>query len=156
MEYGFMGDQMNREDNAVRIFSEGFNCAQAVLESFADRTGLERDQAMRVASCFGGGMRRGEVCGAVTGALMVLGMMGGYTSGTDADAKKRSNERAVDFLDRFSKSQGSIICKELLGDDLSSIAGMEKLVRSGAFVTECPKYVAEAVRILEEMLSKEQ
>lgn len=151
-----MGDLMNREENAVGIFSEGFNCAQAVLEVFADKTGLERDQAMRVASCFGGGMRRGEVCGAVTGALMVLGMTGGYTSGTDAEAKKRSNERAGDFLDRFSKSQGSIICKQLLGDDLSNIAGMEKLVRSGAFVTECPKYVAEAVRILEEMLYKEQ
>lgn len=147
---------MNREESAVGIFSEGLNCAQAVLEVFADKTGLERDQAFRVASCFGGGMRKGEVCGAVTGALMVLGMMGGYTSGADADAKKRSNARAVDFLGRFSKSQGSIICKELLGDDLSSIAGMEKLIRSGAFVTECPKYVAEAVRILEEMLSKEQ
>lgn len=149
------GEQVNREDNAVGIFSEGFNCAQAVLESFSDRTGLHRDQAMRIASCFGGGMRRGEVCGAVTGALMVLGMTGGYTSGTDTDAKKRSNERAADFLDRFTKSQGSVICKVLLGEDLSDIAGMEKLVRSGAFSTECPKYVAEAVRILEEMQSEE-
>lgn len=147
---------MNREESAVRIFSEGFNCAQAVLGAFADRTGLESDQAMRVASCFGGGMRRGEVCGAVTGALMVLGMTGGYTSGTDTDAKKRSNERAGDFLDRFSASQGSIICKELLGDDLSNSAGLERLVRSGAFVTECPKFVAEAVRILDEMIAKEQ
>lgn len=144
---------MNREDNAVRIFSEGLNCAQAVLEAFADKTGLERDQAFLVSSCFGGGMRRGEVCGAVTGALMVLGMTGGYTSGSDADAKKKSNERAVCFLDRFSKSQGSVICKELLGDDLSSSDGMARLVSKGSFTTECPKYVAEAVRTLEEMLS---
>ena len=80
---------MTHGDLAERYFLDGFNCAQAVLLAFSDLTGLEQDTAARLASSFGGGLgRMREVCGAVSGASMVLGLLKGYSDPKDADAKR--------------------------------------------------------------------
>ena len=80
---------MQHGETAEQLFRDGYNCAQAVLMAFADVTGLEPDTAARLASSFGGGLgRMREVCGAVSGASMVLGLVKGYADPTDADAKK--------------------------------------------------------------------
>ncbi len=87
---------MQHGETAEQLFRDGYNCAQAVLMAFADVTGLEPDTAARLASSFGGGLgRMREVCGAVSGASMVLGLVKGYADPTDADAKKAHNSRAV-------------------------------------------------------------
>jgi len=115
---------IRREEIARENFKGGCNCAQAVLLAFPDITSLDRHTAMKLASPFGGGMgRMREVCGAVSGALMVIGFFCGY----DADSDKESGEKALlysrvqEFSERFRNENGSIICRELLSGQIKRI-----------------------------------
>lgn len=100
-------------------FLQGCNCAQAVLLAFSDVTGLNDAVAMRLASSFGGGMgRMREVCGTVSGALMVLGLATGYdaASPTEAEDKAAHYARVQTFARRFREAQSSIVCREILAN----------------------------------------
>lgn len=101
-------------ERAAELFMEGYNCAQAVLLAFSDVTGLENTQAAQMISSFGGmgGLR--EVCGAVSGMLMVAGILYGYESPTDDVAKKAHYARVQELAERFRQETGSIICREIL------------------------------------------
>ncbi len=102
---------------AKEYFFSGYNCAQAVLLAFSDRTGLDEKTAMYLASSFGGGMgRMREVCGTVSAALMVLGILHGYDANAPAaeEDKKAHYARVQEFSRRFREETGSIICRELL------------------------------------------
>ena len=102
-------------DMAEKLFLEGYNCAQSVLCAFEDITGIERETAAKLASSFGGGLgRMREVCGAVSGASMVLGIVEGYYDPKAYDAKKAHYARVQEFAKRFKEHNGSIICRELL------------------------------------------
>ena len=147
---------MDRSNLAVEIFRRNSNCAQAVFSVFADDGGIEQEKALRIASCFGGGMRCGEVCGAVTGALMAMGLQYGYSSVEDPKDKLRSNALALAFEEKFREMNQSIICRELLGYDLSKPEEMTKLVELGLFDTLCPKFVADATDIAEQLLEKQK
>ncbi len=144
---------MSRVDHALVDFSEGFVCSQAVLAAFAPELGLERDQALLVSTAFGGGMaRRGQTCGAVIGAMMVIGMKRGSTDPADEEARERTYEATDDFVKRFEERVGSIECKELLGCDLSSKEGYARAREEELFVNRCPLFVTAAVEILEQLL----
>ncbi|MFC1737119.1 C-GCAxxG-C-C family protein [Candidatus Hydrogenedentota bacterium] len=143
---------MNSTETAKKLFEEGYNCSQAVLAAFGERFGLEREMALRVASGFGGGMRRGETCGAVTGALMVLGLRIYDLSKGAKSAKKGPYSAVEDFARRFIERNGSVSCKELLGCDISIPEDLKKAEEEKLFTTLCPKLVEEAAEILEEML----
>lgn len=98
---------MNRAEKAVRLHDEGCNCCQAVIMSCCEKFGLEEDQAYRLGAFFGAGMRSGEVCGAVSGALMGLGLKYG-------DENNRQCGKSKEFLDAFRKEFGSVLCREIL------------------------------------------
>ena len=106
---------MDHGTKAAELFLNGYNCAQAVAVAFCDVTGLEPDFAAKMASSFGGGMgRMREVCGAVSGMLMVLGLLYGYDTPGD-DAGKKLQYQAVQALSsQFREQTGSIICRESL------------------------------------------
>ena len=97
------------------LFLEGFNCAQAVAVAITDLTGMDKTEAAKLAAPFGGGMgRMREVCGAVSGMLMVLGQLYGYDN-SDADSKKKELYQQVQELAaKFREENGSIICREIL------------------------------------------
>ena len=102
---------------AKEYFMKGYNCSQAVLLAFSDRTGLDEKTAAKIASSFGGGMgRMREVCGAFSGMLLVFGFLHGYvaTSETAKEDKKIQYERVQELAKRFREEFGSIICRELL------------------------------------------
>ena len=104
---------MNHAKKAFDLFKSGYNCAQAVAVSFCDLTGLTEKQAARFASSFGGGMGRlREVCGAVSGMFMVLGILYGYDDPKDDAPKKRLYTDIQALADRFKAEAGSIICRE--------------------------------------------
>ena len=106
---------MDHGEKAEKLFKEGYNCAQSVLCAFEDVTGFERETAAKLASSFGGGLgRMREVCGAVSGAAMVLGLAKGYSDPGDFDAKKAHYALIQEFAARFKEQNGSIICRELL------------------------------------------
>jgi C_GCAxxG_C_C family probable redox protein len=137
-------------------FAEGFNCSQSVLVTFAEEFGLEPTTAARLASTFGGGIARsGRICGAVSGALMVIGLRYGNTLPTDRGAKEAAYALARRFMDEFSKRHGSVDCSVLLGCEIGTPEGMREARERDLFKTQCPVYVTDAVRILLTMKEEE-
>lgn len=143
---------MDHSEKAVGFFKQKYHCAQAVFASFADEHGISESDAFNIASCFGSGMRKGEVCGACTGALMVLGAK--YAEGNTN--KEKMNALTIKFLEAFKKANGSYICNELLGIDISTAKGAEKARNSGLFADFCPKMIASAAEILDEIIAEEK
>jgi C_GCAxxG_C_C family probable redox protein len=147
---------ISNEKKAADLFGEGFNCAQSVLASHAQQFGLSPETALKLSAPFGAGMgRQGEVCGAVTGALMVIGLASGYTTADDKEAKELTYQLASHFLQEFARQNGSTRCGELLGCQINTAEGLEKARQQGLFTTTCPRLVAGATDILHEMLKKE-
>ena len=106
---------MNHGEKAAELFLQGYNCAQAVTVAFCDVTGLTADQAAKIASSFGGGMgRMREVCGAVSGMLLVAGMLYGYETPGDDESKKQHYMLVQHLAGRFREQVGSIVCREIL------------------------------------------
>lgn len=141
---------------AKNLFLSGYNCSQAVLMAFEDITGLDSGTAAKLASSFGGGMgRMREVCGTVSGALMVLGLACGYSDPKDSDAKKEQYHLVQDFAGRFREENGSIICRQLLAG-VSTIPGRDPEERTGDYYKKrpCPDLVWCAAHILDEMLAE--
>lgn len=100
---------------AKELFLEGYNCAQAVFGAFCEDFGIDRNTGFVLSSGFGGGIsRRREVCGAVSGAVMVLSLVHGYSDAKDSDSKKHLYEQVRGVLRDFEDETGSIICRELL------------------------------------------
>ena len=106
---------MDHREQAAELFLGGYNCAQAVAVAFCDVTGLEKDFAAKLASSFGGGMgRMREVCGAVSGMLMVAGLLYGYGTPGDDAFKKAHYALVQELAGKFREANGSIICREIL------------------------------------------
>lgn len=142
---------MNRKEEALRIFECGFNCSQAVLSVFCEEFNCDNELALKIATGFGGGMRKGEVCGAVTGAIMVLGLKCGHYKEGDTEAKNKAYALTKEFINRFENKNGTIVCKKLLGYDLSIPEEYELLTEKGMFKSMCPKFIEDAISILEEL-----
>ena len=124
-----------------------------MLSSFGEQFGLARELALRVAGAFGGGMARmGETCGAVTGALMAIGLKYGMTQAKDEAAREKTYKLAQEFMTRFKARHNSLVCRELLGYDLSSPEGRKAAHDKGLFTTLCPELVRDAVEIVEQIL----
>ena len=145
---------MNRKDKALEYFSEGLHCSQSVLAAFADECRIDEEMAFKLGSCFGSGMRKGNVCGACTGALMVLGLLFGEEHSGVPQERQRSNMINDMMMDRFKRANGTTICNDLLGCDLSTPEGVQYARSKGLFEEFCPKMVASAVDILEEIIEE--
>ncbi len=140
---------------AVDRFDQGFSCAQAIVSTFGIHYGLDLEHALRVAGAFGGGMARmGETCGAVTGALMVIGLIYGKTLPEDEAAKEKTYHLTRLFIDRFRARSGSILCRELLGYHISTPYGSQKAQATNLFKTLCPEYVRLSAEILQELIKE--
>ena len=146
---------MTHEETALRYFSDRFHCSQAVLAAYTNETGLTEEQSLRIACCFNSGMRKGEVCGACAGALMVLGALFGQTEKNDLESRAHANALTERFLNRFRELNGTYICNEILGCDISSPEGAAYAKSHGLFTTTCRDMVALAVRVLEDILKSE-
>ena len=144
---------MKHIELSQQYFEQKYHCSQAVLAAFAEELGITEEQALKLGGCFGGGMCKGEVCGACTGALMALGLKYGQSDVSDLESKKKTNDIAVEFLDLFKKENGSYLCKELLGCDLSTIEGKQYALDNQLFVKLCPKFVESATIIAERLLN---
>ncbi|WP_406532703.1 C-GCAxxG-C-C family protein [Methanobrevibacter sp.] len=138
---------MSEINEAVKLFNSGYVCSQAVFAAFSPKLGLEKNQALKIGACFGSGMRKGEVCGACTGALMVLGLKYG-------ESKAMSNEACERFLDEFKKENGSYICNDLLGCDITTKEGVEFATENKLFKELCPKMVESAAKITEKIINE--
>ena len=143
-----------QSETAVDIFNKKFNCAQAVLASHSAEYGLDTETAKKIAGAFGGGMaNNGEVCGAVSGALMLIGLKHGKYKEDDFVSKEKTIKITNSYIDKFKKEFGSILCRELLKYDLSIEEEASKARESGIFKTLCPVLVKRSVELVEETLA---
>lgn len=147
---------MSRTDVALEIFNSNFNCCQAVFCTFCEEFGLDLETALKLSTGFGGGLRDGEVCGAVSGAIMALGLKEGHNIEEDLETKAKAYDLTITFIKKFKETNNTIVCKELLGYDPSKPDENAILKEKGLFTTVCTKAVSDAVRILEELLELEK
>lgn len=145
---------MNHVEKAEEYFCNNFNCSQAVFTTFATEMGLDEEVALRIATQFGGGARKGEMCGAVSGALMALGLKYGHCHAEDAEEKGKAYQIAEDFMNRFIAEKGTVVCRELLGYDVSKTEDMQKIKELNLFKTVCPEMVRCATLIVEQMINE--
>lgn len=137
---------MNRVEQALKINRSGYNCAQSVLLAYSDVIGLDEKAALAMAAGFGGGVRYGEVCGAISGAVMVLGLLYPFSDSADMDAKYKIARISKSVCERFREKRGVVTCRELL----EVTAGEEKPYRL------CADYVVDCVQIVEDIIAEEQ
>jgi len=145
---------MQRDLYAAELFMKGYNCAQAVAMAFCDVTGLSESFTARMASSFGGGMGRlREVCGAVSGMLMVAGLLYGYDTYDDDHAKKAHYALVQELAGKFREQAGSIVCREILKNPPSDPAPTP---RTAEFYAKrpCTRMVMLATRILEDYMAE--
>lgn len=100
---------------AKELFLSGYNCSQAVFGAFCEDYGIPFEQGMMLSGGFGGGFaRRREVCGAISGATMVISLERGYSDAECAEAKTKLYEELRAFYEMYESETGSIVCRELL------------------------------------------
>jgi C_GCAxxG_C_C family probable redox protein len=137
-------------ETAVTVFNQNFNCSQSVFLVFALEHGIDKDTALKLASPFGGGIaRRGETCGAVSGALLALGLARGASEPAGKDEIYRLSQ---EFLRLFEQKHGALLCRDLVGFDARTPEGWQQARQAGKFTTVCPVLVRDAVEIVQSLL----
>ena len=141
--------------DAEAMFLGGFNCAQSVLACCGKRYGLDRATAIRVAQGFGGGIgRSGNVCGALSGAIMVIGLKHAALEPSDGATKAKAYSLARAILDEFRRRNGTIACRDLTGCDLTTPEGDRQFKERDLHHTLCARLVREASEIVENVLEE--
>ena len=142
--------------HATERFRSGFNCSQSVLSAFAEDFGLSKDSCLRLASPFGSGIARmQETCGAVTGALMAIGLKYGKGENGTEDDKTIAYRQSQHLINEFKKRNTTICCRQLLdGHDINSPEGLAKIMELDLYHNYCLKYIQDAVEITETILSE--
>jgi C_GCAxxG_C_C family probable redox protein len=137
---------------AKQYRERGYGCSQTVLATYSQDYGLSEEAALRISTGFGSGMgRMCEVCGALTGAFMVIGLKYGSVV-TDGTNKETTYRLVADLAKKFEAKNGSIYCRELIGHDLSDPEERAKVAQMGLSTTICKKLILDSVSLLEEML----
>lgn len=143
----------SKSDLAVDCFKSGFNCSQSVFTAFSVDEGLASETALKVATAFGGGIAStGNVCGAVSGGLLAIGLKYGRCTIEDLKAKEKTYELSRQFMNDFKAHHGSIVCKDILGCDLNTPAGKAEFNSKDLINTKCAGCVRDAVEMLEKLL----
>lgn len=141
---------MNKSEEAVKLFKTNCNCAQSVLLCFADDLGFDEDFAKKVSSAFGGGIGRcGMICGAISGALMVLGLK--FSSDLD---KEKMYEKTREFLSLFKTKFKYLDCKLLTGFDMLIPEQRDEAIKLNISDKLCSQFIENSVQILEKLISE--
>ena len=140
------------EEEIKDLFMQGIDCSQVVAGRFADELGIEESLLRKMSACFGGGMQCGETCGAVTGAVMVIGLRYGHSENNDSKQKEIMGEKTSEFKRLFADRYKSCMCRELLGYDISKAGEMEQVLEQGLLFDFCPCVVRDVIEILEKMV----
>ncbi len=142
-------DEVNK--SVKKLIEKQYSCSQITLGVLSGEIGMDIDKAMRIASCFGGGMGRGDTCGAVSGALMAIGFLSGGTP----EEKEVNHERTSEFVNAFIERTGSCYCRDHLGFDLSTPEGgemMQSLHEAGTPPEICETLMNTVVEMVLERL----
>jgi C_GCAxxG_C_C family probable redox protein len=143
----------DKSDMATEEFLSGYNCAQSVLSAFCEETGIADDMALKISCGLGAGMGRNqEVCGAVTGGILILGLRYGRGINEEQSATTLTYQKTREFMSLFAKRNGSYICRELLvGCDLTTEAGQQEFKDKDLKNRVCKVCVQNAIELLEQI-----
>jgi len=142
-----------RADEAVDAFRRGLSCSQAIFSVYGKDLGIDPETAVKIASAFGAGVAKtGEICGAVSGALMVIGLTQELKAIRDPASRENVYSLAKRFIDDFTARHASVNCTELVGYDLSDPKQFAEAREKKVFATRCSKLVRDAGEILEGLL----
>jgi C_GCAxxG_C_C family probable redox protein len=146
---------MKKPDKAVEYFRNKFNCSQAVFTVFGTEHGMPENECLKVACAFGGGMGRQQLtCGAVTGAMMALGLKYGKGLNDNEEKKQQTYSKTRELFAEFIKLHGSTNCRELLnGLDMNNPEDHKKIIEQRLFDVECENYVSDSVTIVEKIMN---
>lgn len=134
---------------ALAHFEKGYSCSQAVLTAFAPALEISPEIALKIAAPFGAGMgRMGEVCGAVSGALMVIGLRSFDDRGDIQTARDETYQQVSHFAAQFKARHGTLICRELIGVDLNDPLKLQQARDEKLFERLCPGFVGTAIELL--------
>jgi len=140
----------NRVDEAVSCFHEGFNCAQAILSTYCEEFGMDKQTALKISCGLGVGMGRlQETCGAVSGAYLLIGLKYGTFSKENGQTKEKTYALVREFAKLFEERNKTTNCREIL--DIDIIHGDKQVARERVNAI-CPKMVQDAAEIIEEIL----
>ena len=145
----------SHRERAEALFRSGCNCAQSVFLAFSGELGMDRETAMKLSAPFGGGMARmREVCGALTGVFLALGLKEGFTDPEDAGAKAEHYRKLQSLAERFREQNGSILCRDLLrfAEERGDIK-REPGTSGPAHSPSCEQIVGAAAELLERELA---
>ena len=147
---------MNHVERGHYYHDRGFGCAQAVIAAFCEDFGMDVETALKISTGFGSGMgRMCEVCGALTGGFMVLGLKYGKVN-TDGSkygpATEMTYELTAKLAEMFKERNGTIYCRGLLGLDLSLKENRDIAIERKYFIERCGKYIQDSIELLEELL----
>ncbi len=144
---------MSKADDAVAFFQQGFSCSQTVLSVFAPDFGLDQDMARRISQGFGAGIAyTDDICGALSGAIMVIGLRYGRITAEDKTAKEKTYAVVGEFLKQFKQRNGSVECTRLLGYNLSDPQQVAEAKKNKVVMARCPAFVREAVELVEKLI----
>ncbi len=148
---------MTHEERANELLRQDYHCSQALFGAFAGDLGLDIKTALKLSTCFGVGMRQGDVCGCVTAGLMILGVAFGFDDPQERELEVFGNKKTEEFISLFKEAMGgSYLCKDILHTDVSNPQGMAKMRQEGLKFKICPNALAASIRILERMLQEYQ
>ncbi len=143
-----------KSESAVAKFSQGYNCAQAIIYAFSDDLGIDKETALKIATGFGAGMgRKQEVCGAVSGGIMVIGLKFGRGEKDERKVMDQAYVKVRTLMDRFSEKHGTFICRKLVGEcELTTDEGQKEYREKSLFQNVCKPCVATVAGILEDII----
>jgi C_GCAxxG_C_C family probable redox protein len=140
------------EKQALEYFAGPYNCTQSVLKALLEHKGIQIDQATEFASGFGAGITySGQQCGAISGAMMAIGILEGLTNSDVRKHKSKTYKRSSELHTRFKAEFGSIVCDELTGIDMSDSQKLNEANDAGHFDEVCPKFIEASVKIVMDM-----
>lgn len=145
---------MTHKEKAEQLLHQKYHCSQALFGAFAPDFGMDLKTAFKISTCFGGGMRQGEVCGCITASLLVLGMALGFYDSQDTEREIYGNKKTDEFIRRFTEAmEGVTLCRDILGKDISKPEEMAVIRKEGLILQKCPRALDISVEILEDMLA---
>ena len=146
---------MSRIEKALSQFATGCNCCLSITTAFGPDYNLDSQKALKIGAAFGGGMTRlGNTCGAVSGALMVIGLVFRNDNPEDTENKEHVYEIGRRFLDQFMEIHRTVMCRDLIGIDLNDEHDLQRARETGIFVEKCPDFVKTAAQLLENILEQ--
>lgn len=147
---------MVEKEISLKYFKEGYNCAQSVLIGYAEKLGISNDTALKMANGFGGGMgRKQEVCGALSGGVMVISMLYGRGENEDKSKQGLTYAKTRELIDNFKLRYETINCKDLLGGiELLTPEGISEFQEKNK-ILNCREYVEFTVKILDEIIGND-